>query len=238
MKNKFIIFGATLIVAIFAFLYINTLFKTNWIEDMEFNYEPIVIDRDLWHEPSFDEESAILQRSHNAVLGILKKNIKGDEIILDIGEYNLLTSRMEKEFPDCIIINTSADLDTGIDDYARKFDVVIMNHVVEHLFNPLLCLTNIRKLMKEDAILLLGTPITHEDLKLKWSGSHFHEFDARRLGKLFNRTDLRVVDFMVYDDVSISFLKRLKGIRPFIRPLVRKNILVTLRKQRDEYAWD
>ena len=39
-----------------------------------------------------------------------------------------------------------------------KFDIITMNHVIEHLENPILALTKIRSLLDDKGVLILGTP--------------------------------------------------------------------------------
>lgn len=55
---------------------------------------------------------------------------------------------------------------------AENFDVIIMNHVIEHLEEPVKALKKINKILKKNGVLILGTP-------------DFDSAAARRYGKNF-----------------------------------------------------
>ena len=93
--------------------------------------------------------------------------------ILDIGERTVMTQRMEDAL-NIKIGNTMGDLDEKFFPFEKrdiKYDVIIFSHVIEHLFNPLLCLKGIKKLMKPDATLVICTPIKPH--YLPWGKGHF-----------------------------------------------------------------
>ncbi|MBP1152821.1 SAM-dependent methyltransferase [Methylocaldum sp. RMAD-M] len=70
-----------------------------------------------------------------------------------------------------------------------SFDVVTMNHVIEHLHDPLAALGEIRRILKPGGMLWIGTPnlnsAAHSDAGSKWIG-----LDPPRHLVLFNHDSL------------------------------------------------
>ena len=86
-------------------------------------------------------------------------------------------------------LGTYKDIATYPDNY---FDAVRLYHVIEHLDDPALCLSLIRKKLKKNGELILGTPnmqsFTSIIFKSRWynldSPRHLFLFSPRTLGKL------------------------------------------------------
>ncbi len=129
--------------------------------------------------------------------------------VLDIGERNYFTEQLES-FYEIKIYNTWGDLDESLNCPAFTFDFVHYNNVIEHQFNPLFTLLEIRKVMKPDGVLILGTPI-----KPNWITSakcHFHEFDQYRFNKLIGRAGFSVIDKVHYwHDISFNGFRGIVG---------------------------
>lgn len=156
--------------------------------------------------------------------------------VLDIGERNPLTRKMEAYF-DIPIDNTKGDLDETLTIVDHKGDVVInklyeiiiFNHVIEHIFNPLFCLENIKKVMHKGSNLVVGTPIKPNFLtSVK---SHFHEMDKYRFRKLLDRAGLEITDWKQCYTYRPIRLVTFTGIRPFIGMFYKRNTFVTCRKK-------
>jgi len=83
------------------------------------------------------------------------------------------------------------------------FDVVIMNHTLEHLDNPLLVLKKVYKILKKDGIFLVDVPnaggIASTILGSKWPyrlpKEHKHQFTSKSLSKIFEETGFKVIHF-------------------------------------------
>ena len=145
--------------------------------------------------------------------------------ILDIGERNRFTERMEEAF-DIKIDSTAGDLDEILicDICDKYYDVVIFSHVIEHLFNPLLCLESIKQVMKIDATLIICTPIKHHIVP--WGKGHFHEFDDYRFKKLMQRAGLKIVRWEKFSNYRWNTWRSYRGIRPFIRMFFKEQSFV------------
>jgi len=83
------------------------------------------------------------------------------------------------------------------------FDLVIMNHTLEHLDNPVLVLTKIHKILNKDGILLIDVPnaggLGSKILGDKWpyrlSEEHKSQFTKESLRKVFEETGFKVIYF-------------------------------------------
>lgn len=148
--------------------------------------------------------------------------------VLDIGERNLFTEILENRYGISPIFNTYGDLDTGlrVKDRAygtRTYDWVNYNNVIEHQFNPLFTLLQIKKRLKRDGIIILGTPV-----KPNWITSakcHFHEFDQYRFERLIARAGLKIID-----DTYFWYEIRLWGIRGVIGSFYPRQYLCLLKE--------
>ena len=153
--------------------------------------------------------------------------------ILDIGERNRLTEKLEQAYS-LKIDSTQGDLDENsnvakVVKYAPYqchtlhdwdfgyYDLVIFSHVIEHLFNPLLCLENIKLVMKPDALLVICTPVKPHFLP--WGKGHFHEMDQYRFKKLIARAGLEIIQWERFRNGPL--LSNL-GIRPILRKIFFK----------------
>jgi hypothetical protein len=131
--------------------------------------------------------------------------------VLDVGDRNPLTRRLEHEF-DIHIDSTLGDLDREFYCAKCQYDTIIFNHIIEHLFNPLFCLDNIRKRMHDESILIIGTPIKPGFITTR--SGHFHEMDEYRFKKLIARAKLKIVHW-----------------RPFLSMFYRRHSLITCTKK-------
>jgi SAM-dependent methyltransferase len=81
------------------------------------------------------------------------------------------------------------------------FDVVILNHTLEHLENPLFVVRKVKKVLKKGGILFVDVPnfgslsarISKQYWKLLLPEEHIFHFDKKSLKKLFNKSGFRVI---------------------------------------------
>ncbi len=140
--------------------------------------------------------------------------------VLDIGSRNFFTEVLERKY-NIEIDSTSCDLDEGLTSPKSHYDFVHYNNVVEHQFNPLLTLLEIKKILKSDGMLILGCP-----LKPKWITSakcHFHEFDEYTYQELIKRAGFKEVK-------RIHFYKQLSvnGIRGIFGSFFKRQVVAIL----------
>jgi SAM-dependent methyltransferase len=147
--------------------------------------------------------------------------------VLDIGERNPLTERLE-ESNGVKIHNTEGDLNSDwnwdVIRFYEFYDIVIMSHVIEHLYNPLLVLRTIKSELKNNGYLYIIAPI-----KPYWitpARCHFHEMDRRNFTRLITEAGFSVVDWSEYS-VPIAFRW---SIRNWLRRLYKEYSIVKLEK--------
>lgn len=141
---------------------------------------------------------------------------------LDMGDRTPLTGQLEKYFG-CSFENSTGDLDTVT--LKGGYDVVTSFEVIEHLFNPLYHLEQIRGVLNPGGRIYLSTPVGKPDFL--WSPQHFHEMNNRSLAALLNRAGLTVIR---RKDIKIQppwFY--FTGFRPMMRGLFEKHCLLELR---------
>lgn len=106
---------------------------------------------------------------------------------IDMGEINPLKRMIEKQHDIEII---SCDIDLDYSSIRGEWNTIFCFEVLEHLFNPLFALENIKTAMTNDGILYLSVPCQPHFL---WSKHHFHEIDDIRLGWLLDRAGFKIV---------------------------------------------
>ena len=173
-------------------------------------------------------ESDNQQEIQTALIDYLSKHkdlIKSGKI-LDVGERNPAGTRLENVF-NVLLDNTKGDLDEDFFIPIKKYDLIIMSHVIEHLFNPLSCLMKLKNRLSQDGRIIVFTPWASKSLKINWSDIHYHEIDEYRMKKLIKRCGLIVEDMAYYPRTRGGFW----GIRPLIKKIISKNVLYLLREK-------
>ncbi len=108
--------------------------------------------------------------------------------IADMGMFNPLAKAME-DYLLLPIDSVNYDFDTEKYSGEMKYGTVLCFEVLEHLFNPLFFLENLKDVMTDDGVLYLSVP---GRIKLLWGPHHYHEPDDKRLGWLFERAGFKV----------------------------------------------
>jgi len=145
-----------------------------------------------------------------------------DEIIFpacDCGENNPLKEMMD---PNIKSVNVNFDRDN----FPGSWLTITCFEVLEHLYNPLFFLENLRNALLLDGCIYLSTPYQFPQF-LK-AVHHFHEIPTDRLMWLFDEAGLRIIK---QDKATIAgkFYEHL-GVRPFLRYL-QKTRLYKLSKE-------
>lgn len=108
--------------------------------------------------------------------------------------------------------------------YAENtFDVVVLNHVLEHILNLNEFIGLVKSILKEDGIILIGVP-TYKALipklyKKSWggwvAGEHIWHFDEESLGRVLLRHNFKIKEILrssLYYPFSKSFRKNIMAI--------------------------
>ncbi|RXK88794.1 methyltransferase domain-containing protein [Chlorobaculum sp. 24CR] len=138
---------------------------------------------------------------------------------LDIGDRTPATAMLEAHFG-CRFETTSVDLDTEPLDRTKRYPVVTAFEVIEHLYNPLHLLLQIRDALDPapSSRLFLSTPAWKPGFLQ--SHDHFHEMPKRSLDALVARAGFEVVRSAEFGIRSPLFC--LRGVRPMLRCVFEK----------------
>jgi len=85
--------------------------------------------------------------------------------------------------------------------------------VLEHLFNPLFCLEQMKKALHSTGVIYLSTPYRNH---LIWGNRHFHEIDDKRIRWLFAAAGLEIIK-QAKIAIRFQWYWHLSGIRPLLR---------------------
>lgn len=142
---------------------------------------------------------------------------------LDIGDRYGLTEMCENHFG-IEFENTGLNgTDLDVDPLEGQYDIITCFEILEHLFNPLHCLLEMKKVLAEGGRIYISTP-RHRPSYI-W-GHHFHEMSARSINALFTRAGLSVVR---KDLICIAPWRNcLTGFRPWLRMLIDRTMLFEL----------
>jgi hypothetical protein len=171
-------------------------FSTNPYEDTKMSYK-----------------SRLAIRVRNQHMEYLRRHVKGDPTILDMGARTPMTERL-KELSTKPVINTIGDLDNGFIPAATKFfDTVVYSHTMEHQFNPLYTLLRLREMTTKNAKIFIFLPSRG---KLLWTKYHYHEIDKYRFRMLMKRAGMEIVS-IEHKKFWGKWWFYLTGIRPLMR---------------------
>lgn len=112
------------------------------------------------------------------------------DTILDVGEYNPLAKKIEESF-NVQVVSLERDFDYNFT-HNKQYQVITCFEILEHLFNPLLFLDNLKKLLKESGVIYLSTP--YQWPQIIKGRHHYHEIPEDRLFWLFDKAGLEVED--------------------------------------------
>ncbi|MBM3162840.1 MAG: class I SAM-dependent methyltransferase [Chlorobi bacterium] len=142
---------------------------------------------------------------------------------LDLGDRTPLCDDLERHFG-CPFASTGCDLD--VDTLSGSYDVVTAFEVLEHLYNPLHALLEVRKaLAGPHARLFVSVPAAKPAM-LK-SPDHFHEMSPSELDSLFARAGFSVIRSGRFRIRHWPFY--LTGFKPFLRAFYEKVLIYELR---------
>lgn len=146
------------------------------------------------------------------ILEYLSRKVSMRTWMLDIGRYSPLTREVKEKF-ELRIENTVGDLDVLTFGSLKKYDYILYSHTIEHQFNPLHTLLELRKVMNAETKMFIILPCKP---KFLWWEGHFHEIDNYRMKLLLKRAGLNIVSYERHR-VFRNWKFYLTGIRPLLR---------------------
>lgn len=149
------------------------------------------------------------ERRVAGTLSFLELPLKGP--ILDLGVDNALKGFISRELD--VEIVSCEDVDFDYDPIPGIWGTILCFEVLEHLFNPLFCLENMKRSLLDEGSIYISTP---GQMKLLWDYRHYHEIDDKRLRWLFDRAKLSVVK-KGKASMRGAWWQHICGVRPILR---------------------
>lgn len=135
-------------------------------------------------------------------------NITENTVILDIGcsegaffgalrksgfSGKLYGVELNKAFAEYAATRNNAEVYSTINDLNVSFDLIVVNHVFEHLLEPQIFLHDIKRLLKDDGVLFIDVPDVERyssigDLHL----GHLFHYSTRTLNNFLSKNEYRV----------------------------------------------
>jgi len=166
-----------------------------------------------------------LKRLHSHIdwcIGYFREEGLKGKRVLDIGSRSPMTERLEKEL-NMKVSNTEGDLDVSFYFPFAIYDAIIYSHTIEHQFNPLFTLLELRKhlgFINKDCPVYILLP---RRTKMLWVPTHYHEIDNYRFKMLMKRARFKIISKRYYKSWR-EWWKYFRGIRPFIRLFIDWNV--------------
>jgi len=191
------------------------------------------VDKDFYTSQECLKSDTHARIAKSRIFEILKQLAKRPRgYVLDVGEESPLTLKMRSMGYD--VDNTDGDLDINFTAPRNNYFTIVFSHVIEHLFNPLYCLSELRKLLHENGKLIIAMPWCSVGLKIGFSKIQYHEIDEYRMRKLLRRAGFEIENITYYKRPR----GRISGIRPLIKALMSKNVVYICKKSKKDLTFD
>lgn len=157
-----------------------------------------------------DFDRKLIEYRYNTI-----KNYFRGNIALEMGSADgVMTKWLKDDFSELDILEGSQKLLDNVPDYPnatkycswfeefvpkRKYDTIIMEHILEHIENPVFVLSKVKNWLADDGVLIIGVP----------NAKSFHRLAAVKMGLLpteytLNDRDRIVGHYRVYDKESLA----------------------------------
>ncbi len=175
--------------------------------------------QDLTLDPNLTENHFSRSANKKTIKYLERKSIADSyDYLLDVGRPSPLTLEMDCNLK-CRILNTSGDLDCDFNKAKIFYKEIVYSHTIEHQFNPLFTLQELKKVMYKDSQLFIILP---RRPKFLWSNQHFHEIDDYRMRLLIERAGMKIVSIETHKAWR-AWYDYLKGFRMFLRLFFETN---------------
>ena len=213
----------------------------------------LVYPDDIIDESHFD--SALKSPKHNDMISLARKYFPEGKVLFDIGtrygalpyharekgdqayglEFNTVSIELAKSRGiDYIFQGTMSDLSTVTQNIGlSSLDIVVMDDVLEHLYNPVMDLEIISANQKSgDGLIMrqmnwdsLGRRIFRNNWYYIQPAAHMYYFDGKRIEDLLKKADYKIVKFLYPNQIENMFLTLLLMIRMRLSKLLKPQII-------------
>ena len=207
-------------------------------KDFEASQQTCYSDMDLLETPTFSSIQHLVARERMKLVSKFIKNGRLLEIGPGGGEFMTIASNFGLdtfgvEHSPVAKKRLNEDLGLSVEcglfedfNFEAEFDVIVNMHVIEHVIDPVLHLKTVKRALKKNGILFLGTPNLDSWSRViagrKWQGytpAHQHLFKIDSMKKLFTH-DWNIINFKTIESwenwpwTFISMLRDVDGERP------------------------
>lgn len=154
--------------------------------------------------------NSFLNRVNETISYLDNENISGN--IADIGEKNPMCIAIEKHF-NITIDSVNFDFNYSFN-MKKEYDVILCFEVLEHLFNPLLFLEQLKGMLTKGGVIYLSTP--YQKPQILKAIHHYHEIPSDRIEWLFNAAKLNIKSVKNIT-IAGNWHDHIYGIRPILR---------------------
>lgn len=176
------------------------------------------------------EATGIRKSLARSQFNYLKPYIKGKDLLeLGSGEgfvlemfedhgfqvYGIEPSKVNRQIINKKLRNGKCDTDfvENVSKSGKKFDVIIMSHVLEHLVNHRQVLEDLKKVLSKDGVLFIEVPNCENKETLEHSiktQPHLHHFTRHGLEKLMEQLDYKIIRIDIFDARVISITEHFR----------------------------
>ena len=166
----------------------------------------------------------VRQKRFEKTLSFVKKHLKTDEAILDLGKTNKLSDFLRQNGYVNLANTSGEDLDVDFQ-IVTKYRAITAFQIFEHMFAPFNLLNS------SEGKLIASVPLRLWFAKEYWNVNdrrdcHYHEFSIRQFNHLLERTGWKIKDYQLWKSYDKSW-----GIRPLLRRLYPRFYIVYAEKQ-------
>ena len=105
----------------------------------------------------------------------------------------------------------------------KKFDIIILNHVFEHLVNPILYLKKIKQLLKKNGLIILQMPNISKNFTDIFTFDHICYYNEDTLKNLLNKISIFEYSFKVCIPKEITCFLKIKKNNKKKSNIIHKN---------------
>ncbi len=160
-----------------------------------------------------------LEDAMGTTVKYIRRMAKPSSTMLDVGQKNPLTEILLGGDMKLKITNTEGDLDVFTLEDPNKYDYILYSHTIEHQFNPLHTLLELKKVMTDNTRMFIILPRRG---KLLWCKGHFHEIDHYRMKLLLERAGLDIISLELHKAWRPWYFY-LTGFKPILRLFMEYN---------------
>jgi len=177
-----------------------------------------VLKMNPWDKTKSFKKTVLIR--YKTISEFVKEYLISENKVLDVGQPSPFTQFLTDNYQ-LKLDNTKGDLDEKFVIPDDNYDLIIYSHTIEHQFNPLFTLLELKKVMKPGSIMIIAVP---QRPKFLWTDHHFNEIDDYRMKLILERAGLKIEKQKTFV-IKRGFLFHISGLRRFLRLFLNKQTM-------------